>query len=513
MLKKSAAREELTRQRVLVVDDAPEVLDALERTLCVRFDVATAPDTEQAILQLENHGPFAVVVSDQEMPGVKGTEFLAQVHRRWPETVGIMLTGVVNLDVAIRALHSGRILRFLEKPCPQEELLAAVDDGVVEYLRKVCARLHEGELEFSRDALWDFNAALTLRIREQTQALHKLNQFVGDLNSAESLEQIATKVAKATSDMLRERSVHVELGSSLADLSTCARAGGDMSADRHVEEIIAAEGPVGIFVVDRRDKDQRDLTAEQRELVHAIASATAVATYNVLRRVERDEAQQATILALARLAEQRDNETGKHVERVSMFCRLIAEGLREYGYCLELITDAWIQDLVRSAPLHDIGKVGIPDAILLKPSKLTAAEWSIMKRHTDIGAQTLRAVIAENRNQTFLQMSLDIAWCHHEKWDGSGYPRGLVGKEIPLSARILAIADVYDALTTVRPYKQAWNHERAVEWIRQGSGSHFDPAVAQAFLAHESQADFIRARLADSADDLVGCQRVLGKAI
>ena len=177
MLKESVAREEIARCKVLLVDDAAEVLQSLERALSVRFDVATACDAERALVCLEQHGPFAVVVTDHEMPGMKGTEFLAEVHRRFPESVGIMLTGVVELDVAIRALHSGRILRFLEKPCPQEELIAAVLDGVIEHRRKVRARLHEGELEFSRDALWDFNAALTIRIREQTQALHKLNQF------------------------------------------------------------------------------------------------------------------------------------------------------------------------------------------------------------------------------------------------------------------------------------------------------------------------------------------------
>ncbi|MEO6708416.1 MAG: HD domain-containing phosphohydrolase [Planctomycetota bacterium] len=501
-----------SRFKVLVVDDAPEVLEALERSLRPRFDVATAGNVPAALELMEQQGPFAVVISDQEMPGMKGTEFLAEIHRRFPEAVGIMLTGVVNVDVAIQALHTGKVLRFLEKPCPQDELLAAVEDGVFEHRRKVSARQHEGELEFSRDALWDFNAALTIRIREQTQALHKLNQFVGDLNSAESLDQIAKLAVVAISGILRERSVRIQLGSGLADLSAEACAGGEMSAERHIEEVIAAEGPVGVFIIDRRGFDQRDLNAVQREMVHAVASATAVATHNVLRRLERDEAQQATILALARLAEQRDNETGKHLERVSLFCRLVAEGLREDGHCCDTITDAWIQDLVRSAPLHDIGKVGIPDAILLKPAKLTPEEWAIMKLHTEIGAQTLRAVITENRNQSFLQMSLEIAWCHHEKWDGSGYPRGLVGEDIPLSARILALADVYDALTTVRPYKRAWDHERAIEWIRQGVGTHFDPSAAAAFLTRESQADFIRARLADSVNDLVGCQRALGMA-
>ncbi len=493
-----------------MVDDDAELLTALGRSLGPRFDVTTAASGAAALTILEFQGPFAVVVSDYEMPSMDGTELLAIVHGRWPETIGIMLTGVIEVDVAIRALHSGRIRHFLEKPCRQGELQAAVEECAKEHRQKVRARVYEGELEFSRDALWDFNAALTSRIKEQTQSLRRLNRFVSELNSAESLEQIAKLAADATSGLLQQRAVQIELGSSLGDLTTTASSGGELSPDRHLEEIVAAGGSVGRLVIDMRDSKPRGLTVAQRELLNAIASATAVATFNVLRRLERDEAQQAAILALARLAEQRDNETGKHLERVSLFCRLIAEGLREDGHFQDLITDAWIQDLVRSAPLHDIGKVGIPDAILMKPAKLTPEEWIVMKRHTEIGAQTLRAVITENRNQSFLQMSLDIAWCHHEKWDGSGYPREIAGESIPLAARILAVADVYDALTTVRPYKQAWEHERAIDWIRQGAETHFDPKVAKAFLSRQAQADFIRARYADTVDDLVGCQRVFG---
>ena len=502
----------VSRPRVLLVDDQLDLLGVLAQSLQAHFEIATAGSGEQGLCALEKDGPFAVVVSDYEMPGMKGTDFLAQVHKRWPETIGIMLTGVVNVDVAISALHCGRVLRFLEKPCPQATLLAAIQDGVEEHRRQVRTRLHEGELEFSRDALWDFNAALTRRIRDQTQILHQLNRFVGQLNSAESLEQIAALAASATSAMLRNRAVQVQLGMQHREFPVCAEAGGELSNERHVEEVVAPDGRVGVFVMDVRDKDQRGLNNGQLETLHAIASATAVAAYNVLRRLERDEAQQATILALARLAEQRDNETGKHLERVSLFCRLIAEGLREDGHYRDVINDNWILDLVRSAPLHDIGKVGIPDSILLKPARLTPEEWVVMKRHTEIGAMTLRGVILDNNNQSFLQMSLDIAWSHHEKWDGNGYPRALVGEQIPLSARILAVADVYDALTTIRPYKSAWEHARAIEWIGQGSGSHFDPRVAAAFISRERQADFIRARLADTAEDLALRQRALGLA-
>jgi putative two-component system response regulator len=243
--------------------------------------------------------------------------------------------------------------------------------------------------------------------------------------------------------------------------------------------------------------------------LRSIASSIGVAALEQLRRAERDAAQEATILALARLAEHRDNETAKHLERVSRFCRLIAEGLRQDLRDELQIEDGWIRDVERSAPLHDIGKVGIPDSILMKPGPLTDGEWAIMKTHTLIGADTLRGVIERSTPQPFLQIGLEMARDHHEKWDGTGYPRGLAGEQIPLSARILALADVYDALTSARPYKQPWTHEQALERIRADRGSHFDPRVADAFLARAERVDRIRSRLADGPEDLLRLQRRL----
>ena len=219
---------------------------------------------------------------------------------------------------------------------------------------------------------------------------------------------------------------------------------------------------------------------------------------NQARRTERDRAQQSAILALARLAEKRDDDTGRHLERVSQYSRIIAEGLRMRGLHLDLITDSWTEDLVRSAPLHDVGKVGIPDSILKKPGPLTTAEREVMKTHTTIGAATLEAARAEGDAGGFLEMGRDIALCHHERWDGEGYPRGLSGDEIPLSARILSLADVYDALTTSRPYKEAWSHQRAMEWIAERGGTQFDPEVISVFVSRAALFNSERERLADS---------------
>ena len=207
------------------------------------------------------------------------------------------------------------------------------------------------------------------------------------------------------------------------------------------------------------------------------------------RTQELQEVQDITIRAMASLAEARDNETGNHIRRTQEYVRVLAEWLqRQRKYASVL--DRQVIDLLRkSAPLHDIGKVGIPDSILLKPGKLTEAEFAVMKLHPSIGHDAIRAaeVSGEIGNtsgeNSFLRFAREIAYGHHEKWDGSGYPQGLVGSDIPLSARLMAVADVYDALISRRPYKEPFSHEAAVEMILKGRGSHFDPDVVDAFLA------------------------------
>jgi putative two-component system response regulator len=193
----------------------------------------------------------------------------------------------------------------------------------------------------------------------------------------------------------------------------------------------------------------------------------------------------ATVLALAKLAESRDDDTGNHLERVRLLCRMLAEKLSVSPDYRSRIDSSFIKNIYHASPLHDIGKVGIPDHILLKPGKLDSEEFDLMKQHTIIGAQTLVAVQEKYQGNIFIDMGIDIARSHHEKWDGSGYPDGLSGHGIPLSARIMAVADVYDALRTHRCYKRAIPHDKAVTIIREGSGSHFAPEVADVFLALE----------------------------
>ena len=201
------------------------------------------------------------------------------------------------------------------------------------------------------------------------------------------------------------------------------------------------------------------------------------------------ESQTATIFALAKLAESRDEGTGDHLKRIQVFCRLIAEKLRIHSKYKGRINAKFIDILQKASPLHDIGKVGIKDAILLKPGKLTPEEFEEMKRYTTIGASTLADVLQEYPENYFIKIGIEIAQSHHEKWDGTGYPEGLSGDKIPLSARILALADVYDALRSKRVYKEAFSHEKALEIIMQEKGKHFEPLIADAFFEFEREFD------------------------
>jgi putative two-component system response regulator len=195
------------------------------------------------------------------------------------------------------------------------------------------------------------------------------------------------------------------------------------------------------------------------------------------------ETRDVTIFALARLAESRDTDTGEHLERVQQYCGCLAQYLLDRGMFPGEIDREFIHLIQQTSPLHDIGKVGIPDAILLKPGRFTPEEFNIMKRHTVIGADTLQAALDKYPTAKFLRMARDIALTHHEKFDGTGYPRGLAGTDIPLCGRIVAVADVYDALTTKRVYKDAFPHEQAVQMIGEQAGRHFDPQIVDAFLA------------------------------
>lgn len=209
----------------------------------------------------------------------------------------------------------------------------------------------------------------------------------------------------------------------------------------------------------------------------------------VMRRTRELQAiQDVTIMTITSLAETRDNDTGHHIRRTQIYLRTLAEKLGTHPRFSDALTASMIETLFKSAPLHDVGKVGIPDRILLKPGRFEPEEFETMKTHCALGYEAIdKAEKQLGFSVDFLSCAKEIAYFHHEKWDGSGYPTGRAGSDIPLSARLMAIADVYDALTCRRVYKAAMPHEKAVEVIVAGRGSHFDPDIVDAFLdIHET---------------------------
>lgn len=242
--------------------------------------------------------------------------------------------------------------------------------------------------------------------------------------------------------------------------------------------------PFEIEEIKARIKTHLLLTLTQREL----ALQNEMLEKKVKERTrELISTQQATIMSMATLAEYRDSETGGHINRVKGFVEKLAKSMKNHSRFKAVITEEYIELLTLSCPLHDIGKVGVPDHILLKPGKLTYSEFEEMKLHTVYGRNVIVAAEKNLGDMSFLRIAKEIIYTHHEKWDGTGYPKGLKGEDIPISGRIMAIADVYDALISRRVYKPPLSHREAINIIRDGKGKHFDPYIVEIFLENHGE--------------------------
>lgn len=268
--------------------------------------------------------------------------------------------------------------------------------------------------------------------------------------------------------------------------------------------LCSADASVGVAVISGRG-DQRSFSALELEYARLICGIAAACLADCLNRQARDDAYESIVIGLAKLAEHRDSDTGKHLDRVTQFSLVLAEELRRVDPYEHIINDEFLRDLRRSVPLHDIGKVAVPDQILRKPGALTDGEMKIMQTHALIGAKTLRSLVDRAPGTRFLKMAEQIAGGHHEWFNGRGYPLGLRGAAISLVARIVTVADVYDAITTKRPYKEAMPHDRAAAIILERSGTQFDPAVVDAFVRCEER---FKQLAKDLADELGGTDRV-----
>lgn len=521
-------------RKILCVDDDPKVIESLQLQLGQNHEISIARGHEQGLDLVAREGPFALVISNYSLPGINGAEFLRRVHELSPETVAVLLTGRAELDVAVSALHGGRIFRFLKKPCPPEVLDQAVRDSLEQYELLASARLLTSRLNQASEQLRIMTANLEVRVQERTATIQRLYRFVSELNGMDSIEEVAELVVETAARTLDSRRVTLlRPTADWRELTILASRGLDEHVARRLRlpvhgsfagELFArsrtqridrlediAVNPIDeldhecfwqapmmcawlghsavsvglLHVADRMDG--MPYTDDNLVTLTAIAEAASIALQNQIRLEERNAARDATILALARLAEHRDPETGTHLERVQAYCRLISETLAATAKYKPIIDRRFIDNIVRCSPLHDIGKVGIPDRILLKPGRLTPEEFEIMKTHATIGGDTIRSLIKPGHSLSYLTMGMEIAYYHHEKYDGTGYPRGLAGEDIPLPARILAVADVYDALSSKRVYKQAMSHEDAMGILLRDAGTHFDPDVVAAFSACHEQ--------------------------
>ena len=252
------------------------------------------------------------------------------------------------------------------------------------------------------------------------------------------------------------------------------------------------------FSSDSDDQSALDDDVREMEALKICTGDETEALYNILCKMTADTTQQmkdirhyseavaqmqnGLIITMADMVENRDSDTGAHVQKTSAYVRIILDGLKKKGYYKEKLTDKYISDVEMSAPLHDVGKINIPDAILNKPGKLTDEEFEIMKTHTTVGKKIMERAISTVQGENYLKEARNMAAYHHEKWDGSGYPDGLYGEVIPLSARVMAVADVFDALSSKRVYKPAMPMEKALAILNEGSGTHFDPKCIEVFM-------------------------------
>lgn len=517
----------LTIGTLLLVDD-----DAMLRAVLAAhlryagFDVREA-DNGRTCLDLAAELRPDLIVMDVAMPVMDGIEATRRLKAEdaTRDIPVIMLTASARSEDLVVALETGA-QEYVRKPFEMSELLARV------------RTVHR--LVLARRELDSVNQRLEDDVRVKTGRLQTLYDCMRDLNRADSRPAILDRVIRAVQDVSGARHVSILLVDSSDEYLVCERAagvdpsvvkrirvsavedmrrkgshgGGILGAalqaagvdgrkyDRDAFVVTPLETPGGILgIVNATGKpDDAPFTHEEIECIGSIADAAAIALDNAQRRDELARSVRVLLATIGHLAEYRDEETTLHLERVAKITGILARQLARAGEYRAIITDEFVDMIVQAAPLHDIGKVGIPDDILTKAGKLTHEEFQIMKTHTDIGRRVLSMPLDPQHPVPLLEMCIDIAFCHHERFNGMGYPRRVAGDAIPLPARIVAVVDVYDAMTSRRRYKRERSHDDALRTIREERGEHFDPVIVDAFLACHEEFDAVRARYADTPE-------------
>lgn len=446
-----------------------------------------AGSVSEALLYLKNQ-PYSCVLTDLIMPEQSGLDLLRDVVTSYPDVAVILVSGQ-NDSMQVRCALKNGAYDYLVKPSTAGEIVATVDGALKkrqQYLKEQTDRqsLRERvEIGMVESILFEDIVRSTIdgiMITDLENRIIMVNPAYERLTGFTRQELMGTvpeilKVNRSSMDFARR--VAYELTSSgywSGEVVDRRKDGAEWYANLTISRVKDSRGKAfaDVFVV----RDITDKKNMEQQLID--------------RLLEVQSAQEAAIIGFAKLAECRNPETGVHLERMREYCRILAEHMATISPYRNEIDDSYIDALYKSSPLHDVGKVGIPDSILLKPGKLTSDEYEIMKKHTIIGGDALKAAESKLPGRSFLTLGKEIAYHHHEKFDGSGYPFGLSGQSIPLCARIVAFADAYDALTSKRVYKDIVSPEESKRRLLTDRGKHFDPGVVDAFLFCER--DFLK---------------------
>jgi PAS domain S-box-containing protein len=468
--------------QVLLVDDEPLILSSYGRTLRgLKVEVLLAEGPVEGLEVLESQD-IDVVIADYCMPGMNGDEFLEQVRDRWPNTVRLLNTAYADVEVVEDVVRRGGIFRFLTKPCDPKNLKDAV-----------------------RDALDQHNDLLEKKVRSEKlqldlQSFRKIFHSALDPMMVSDLLGHVIEVNEAFS-----KAIGLPRKEALVKRPTILSGWEQEERWDEIRNVVLEQGHWSDELCHKaEDKKEERYALMSISVVHddearPYALVAVEKDVSVRRRLEQESraAQYEVILSLAKLAEYRDPETFAHLERMRRYSRILTRHLANNPKFSDVIDDDYVEAVYASSPLHDVGKVGIPDSVLLKPGKLTREEWQVMQLHTRIGGEILGVAGSSLSQKTWLTMANTIALQHHEKVDGSGYPNGLSGDSIDLAARIVALADAYDAITSKRVYKEAFDHVEARQRVLESSGTHFDTDIVQAFLETEEEFLEVRSRYID----------------
>lgn len=521
---------------ILIVEDETELRFILVENLrAAGYHVLEQSDGQQCIDCAIQHLPD-VIIMDVGLPvmdGIAATRAL-KANEKTACIPVIMLTAHVGSEDVIRGLEAGA-QEYLPKPFDISELIARV---------RSVHRMSNMRKDMDR-----INTHLEAEVDLKTSRLRYLYDYMRDLNLADSRDRIldliiscvsqttgATRISLFVLDekkysLICERSVGLESSmvqpipiTEMGEITRKVFQSGKMLAvntygglknndrqyasDSFVSTPIIKtslqthDGIIGVLNATEK-KDGTSFQEDEIQCVQSIADAAAIALDNLVRRQRLEQSVRVLLNTVGHLAEYRDEETAHHIERVSVFARVLAEELQREGPYASEMTDDIIEMLVQAAPLHDIGKVGIADDILTKPGKLTNEEFTIMKMHTEIGRRVLSQALDKDHQVPLLQMCIDIVYGHHEKWNGEGYPQRISGEQNPLSARIISLVDAYDAMCSRRRYKSAISHEDAVIQIKEESGKHFDPILVEAFLRCQERFESVKMNRTEEDKPLV----------